>query len=143
VDEEEALLCRSSSQTAAAIGNRGGQHCERCFGIGCCKAPIPLGMGCDSYDVSVKGTGNSNYSVLIAEEAWFHHLNVTLSMALREAGKTRIPVVLAWAVVVGSDDARAARAKRSDARRQRDVPSRRWVPQQFQLLHTCCCPSKL
>jgi hypothetical protein len=23
------------------------------------------------------------------------------------------------------------------------VPSRRWVPQQFQLLHTCCCPSKL
>jgi hypothetical protein len=83
------------------------------LGIGCCKAPIPVG-GCDSYDVTVKGTRSSypynsaravsNFSVLIAEDGWFDQRNLTASMALPQAEKTRVPVVLAWAVV-GSDAA--------------------------------------
>lgn len=90
----------SSSQTAAASSGR--SHFDRrCFGIGCCKAPIDV--GCDYYDFIVKGSRSyslmipnitaravSNFSVLIAEEGWFDQRNLTASMALPEAEKTRV-----------------------------------------------------
>ncbi|KAL6655027.1 hypothetical protein ACP70R_005853 [Stipagrostis hirtigluma subsp. patula] len=67
-----------------------GRHCNKCSGIGCCQVPVAIAHA--SYDVRLVGfaNGDPTFSVLIAEEGWFHQ-NIT-SKTLT----TAIPVVLAW-----------------------------------------------
>ncbi|KAL6838528.1 hypothetical protein ACP4OV_031773 [Aristida adscensionis] len=76
------------------------QRCKRCSGIACCQSNISVPRA--SYDVEVSSLELDAsdvprpFWVLITEQGWFDR-NIT-SMALDEAERKAIPVVLRWVV---------------------------------------------
>ncbi|OEL16473.1 Wall-associated receptor kinase 2 [Dichanthelium oligosanthes] len=78
-----------------------GSHCKRCYGIGCCQMPVPIGsMAYVVRLTSILGW-DEPFAALIAEEGWFEP-NITAE-ALSNAERTAIvPIVLAWAIVNSS-----------------------------------------